>query len=141
MSDIIFGKETLFILDEDLNVNKSDFLFKKPKVDLNSTSLLENEQNLNNKISIKNNYKDYEDDDDDVEESDYESQDVKNNNSKYNLAVGSHFNNKLRSSRSSPKIFDEKSFDEEIKHQHRIPSSKSTQFISLAESNDTTNQF
>ncbi len=58
MSDIIFGKETLFILDEDLNVNKSDLLFKKPKVDLNSTSLLENEQNLN-KISIKNNYKRY----------------------------------------------------------------------------------
>ncbi len=138
MSDIIFGKETLFILDEDLNVNKSDLLFKKPKVDLNSTSLLENEQNLN-KISIKNNYKDY--DDDDVEESDDENQDVKNNNSKYNLAVGSHFNNKLRSSRSSPKIFDEKSFDEEVKQQHRIPSSKSTQFISLAESNDTTNQF
>ena len=139
MSDIIFGKETLFILDEDLNVNKSDFLFKKPKVDLNSTSLLENEQNLN-KISIKNNYKDYEDDDDDEEESD-ENQDVKNNNSKYNLTVGSHFNNKLRSSRSSPKIFDEKSFDEEVKQQHRIPSSKSTQFLSLAESNDTTNQF
>lgn len=138
MSDIIFGKETLFILDEDLNVNKSDLLFKKPKVDLNSTSLLENEQNLN-KISIKKNYKDY--DDDDVEESDDENQDVKNNNSKYNLAVGSHFNNKLRSSRSSPKIFDEKSFDEEVKQQHRIPSSKSTQFISLAESNDTTNQF
>jgi hypothetical protein len=138
LSDIIFGKETLFILDEDLNVNKSDLLFKKPKVDLNSTSLLENEQNLN-KISIKNNYKDY--DDDDVEESDDENQDVKNNNSKYNLAVGSHFNNKLRSSRSSPKIFDEKSFDEEVKQQHRIPSSKSTQFISLAESNDTTNQF
>ena len=104
LSDIVSSKEIVFILNEDDSTikNKSDFLYTKQQT-LDSLDSTHNDAKISQAGIGRCEYEEY-----DLEynyESGNESSDDQITSSKQHLNIGSRVE-KMRSSQSSPKIFD-----------------------------------